>query len=75
MQAHRHLAAQYSGADVSAVVVSLKAERLNRGLSLRKMAKEVGVAAGTLARAEEGDRVHPGSALKIAKFLGLQVTP
>jgi len=38
------------------------------------MAAEIGIARNTLKSAEEGDPIHPGSALKIANFLDLQVT-
>lgn len=54
--------------------IDLERERLNRGLSLNGMADEVKIARGTLKRAEEGEAIHPASALKIAKFLGVQVT-
>jgi DNA-binding XRE family transcriptional regulator len=56
------------------MAVDLERERLNRGLSLNGMAEEVKIARATLKRAEEGEAIHPASALKIATFLGLQVT-
>jgi lambda repressor-like predicted transcriptional regulator len=59
---------------MSAPLVDLEKERLNRGLSLSGMAAEIGVSRGTLQRAMGGEPVHPGSALKIAMFLGKQVT-
>lgn len=55
--------------------VNLQKLRLDRGLSVRQAAEQIGVAAGTLAQAETGERQpHPGSALKIAVFYGLAVT-
>jgi transcriptional regulator with XRE-family HTH domain len=56
-------------------MISLKAERLNRGLSIRAAAKEIGVTAPTLGRAESGEGgIHPVNALKIATFYGYRVT-
>lgn len=56
-------------------MISLKAERLNRGLSIRQAAQEIGVTAPTLNRAESGEGgIHPGNAFKIASFYGYQVT-
>jgi transcriptional regulator with XRE-family HTH domain len=55
--------------------INLKAERLNKGLSIREAAKEIGVAAPTLGRAEQGaTNLHPSNALKIANFYGCKVT-
>lgn len=54
--------------------VNLTAERLNRGLSIRQAAKAIGVTAPTLQRAETGEGVHPGNALKIADFYDCKVT-
>ena len=54
--------------------VSLKAERLNRGLSIKQAPEKMGVAAPTLGRAEDGEGIHPNNALKIADFYGLKVT-
>lgn len=56
------------------MAIDLERERLNRGLSLNGMAKQVNIARNTLKNAEEGEAIHPASALKIAKFLGVQVT-
>lgn len=53
---------------------SLAAERLNLGLSIRQAALEIGIARATLERAERGEGVHPGSALRIAKFYDCKVT-
>lgn len=55
--------------------VNLTAERLNRGLSVRQAAEEIGVTPNTLARAEGGEfQPHPSNALKIADFYGYKVT-
>jgi transcriptional regulator with XRE-family HTH domain len=54
--------------------VNLRAARLNRGLSVREAAKEIGVKPSTLRRAEHGDGVHPGTAKKIADYYGVRVT-
>jgi DNA-binding XRE family transcriptional regulator len=57
------------------VLIDLVAERLNRGLSVRQAAQQIGVTPQTLTRAEE--RIfnpHPNNALKIATFYGYRVT-
>jgi DNA-binding XRE family transcriptional regulator len=54
--------------------IDLEKERLNRGLSFSGMAREIGIARGTLQSAADGDAIHPSSALKIAKFFGKEVT-
>lgn len=56
------------------MAVDLRSARLNRGLSIRQAADQMGVAPNTLKRAEEGEMPHPGNALKIAGFFGHQVT-
>jgi transcriptional regulator with XRE-family HTH domain len=57
------------------VSVSLKAERLNRGLSLVDAADEAEVPLNVLARAESGDgQPHPSNAKRIADFYGYKVT-
>lgn len=48
--------------------------RLNKGLSARQAAQQIGLARETLARAERGEGVHPGSAKLIADFYGVKVT-
>jgi ribosome-binding protein aMBF1 (putative translation factor) len=56
-------------------VISLKAERLNRGLSLTAAADEIDVPLNVLARAESGEGMpHPANAKKIADFYGYKVT-
>lgn len=58
-----------------ATVVDLKAERLNRGLSLVDAATEMEVDRDAIRRAEEGiGRPHPRNALKIADYYGYRVT-
>lgn len=54
--------------------INLTEERLNRGFSVVQMAEETGVSAATIQRAEDGKSIHPGSAFKIASFLGYKVT-
>jgi transcriptional regulator with XRE-family HTH domain len=54
--------------------MDLRAERLNRGLTLEEMAERVGVTRRVLQAAEGGQQPRPGNALKIADFLGCQVT-
>jgi transcriptional regulator with XRE-family HTH domain len=51
------------------LVISLKTERLERGLTQRDMADEVGVSQSTWSRAEKGENVNPSAAKKIADFL------
>lgn len=55
--------------------ISLKAERLNRGLTLNDAAEEMGVDRQALLRAENGGpRPTPSNAFKIADFYGFKVT-
>jgi transcriptional regulator with XRE-family HTH domain len=53
---------------------SLRAARLNRGKSIRQLAREIKIAQATLSRLESGEAVHPESALKVAKFFKVKVT-
>ena len=56
-------------------VFDLEEARVNRGLSLRAAAREIGVDWKTLRRAERGDhRPQARNAFRIARFYGLQVT-
>lgn len=55
-------------------MLSLKAERLNRGLSLTALAEQIDVPKSTLDRAEQGTEPVPATKLKIAKFYGCAVT-
>lgn len=54
-------------------VVNLEAERLDRGLSALQAAEEMGIAPGTLQRAERGLGIHPASKKAIADFYGFRV--
>lgn len=54
--------------------LNLKAERLNRGLSIKQAAEEIGITPATLGRAEDGESLHPNNAFKIATFYGKAVT-
>jgi DNA-binding XRE family transcriptional regulator len=54
--------------------VNLTAERINRGLSVADAANEIGIARGTLVRAEAGEMPKPALAKKIADFYGTRVT-
>lgn len=56
-------------------MIDLRAERLNRGLSVSAAASQIGVSPTTLARAEDGAFTpRPANALKIAAFYGHRVT-
>lgn len=56
-------------------MIDLRKERINRGLSGRQAAKEMGVEPDTLARAERGEGVpHPRNAKLIADFYGVKAT-
>lgn len=54
--------------------MNLIATRLNLGLSVAEAAERMGIARNTLAKAERGERIHPGSAKTIADFYGKRVT-
>lgn len=55
--------------------INLKAERLNRGLSLPAAAEAMDIPMNIIARAEAGDgRPHPANAKVIADFYGYRVT-
>jgi DNA-binding XRE family transcriptional regulator len=54
--------------------MNITAERLNRGLTVNQAAAAIGIARGTLVALEEGDRIHPANAKKIADFFGCKVT-
>jgi len=53
---------------------NLTAERVNRGLSIRALAREMGVAEQSLRRLEAGERVTPAIAKRIADYFGVKVT-
>lgn len=52
----------------------LQAERLNRGLSRREAARQIGVPRETLRRLETGVGASPENAKKVADFFGVRVT-
>jgi len=54
--------------------MNLIAERLNRGLSSRAAAKEIGVTQAILLGAENGARPQPRHAKAIADYYGVKVT-
>ena len=55
--------------------IDLKAERLNRGLSLDALSEQTGVPKSTLARAENGGpQPSARNAFAIAEFYGYKVT-
>jgi transcriptional regulator with XRE-family HTH domain len=57
------------------MTINLKAERLNRGLSLTAAAEQIEVPLNVLSRAEAGEgQPHPANAKKIADFYGHKVT-
>lgn len=52
----------------------LAAERVNRGHSLKSLAKELGIHSNSLAALERGESVHPATAKKVADYFGIKVT-
>lgn len=52
----------------------IRSARVNEGHSLRSLAREVGIAAATLERLEDGTQVHPAVAKKVADHFGVRVT-
>jgi transcriptional regulator with XRE-family HTH domain len=54
--------------------MNLRAARLNKGLSSRAAAEEMGVTQSILLRAESGEGVRPVHAKRIADYYGCQVT-
>jgi len=52
---------------------NLRTERRNRGLTLQRAAREIGVADHVLQRAETGATPHPDNAARIAAFYGRKV--
>lgn len=52
----------------------LETERLNRGYSIRGLARHLGIHDNAIRRLERGDVVHPATAKKIADFFEVQVT-
>lgn len=54
--------------------MNIEVERLNLGLSVPDAAVAIGVARGTLVKAERGEMPHPAQAKLIADFFGVKVT-
>jgi transcriptional regulator with XRE-family HTH domain len=56
--------------------INLVEERVNRGLSTREAAKEIGVSQAVILRAEhgKGERPRPHNAKLIADYYGYKVT-
>lgn len=52
----------------------VKAERLNRGLTQRDLARECDVSLPTIQRLEGGATATPSNAKKVADFFGIKVT-
>lgn len=70
-----HLAVVAAEGGPLGMMIDLRSQRLNRGLSISGASKEIGVTRDTLRRAEEGGpRPHPRNAFKIASFYGYRVT-
>ena len=56
-------------------LVDLRELRVNRGLSIREAARQMGVEHRALLRAEKGETTpHVGNAYRIAAFYDLRVT-
>lgn len=55
-------------------VLNFERERLNRGLSQSKIAKEIGISKSAWGRLENGESVGPRNALKVAEYFDLTVT-
>jgi transcriptional regulator with XRE-family HTH domain len=54
--------------------MNLRAERIDRGLSLAEAGELMGVDRRTLNKAEEGVMPQPAKAKRIADFFGVRVT-
>lgn len=54
--------------------MNLRVERLNRGLTAKDCAAEIGVPDYVLRYAEEGGRPRPAAAKLIADYFGIRVT-
>jgi transcriptional regulator with XRE-family HTH domain len=59
---------------MSRPTLNFEAERRNRGLSLKQMAKAVGISKSTWARLEKGDTLSAANSLKVAEYFDLTVT-
>lgn len=54
--------------------MNLRAERLNRGLSVAALAREIRVPDHVIRHAEKGGTPQPANALRIADYFGVMVT-
>jgi len=54
--------------------VNLALEILNRGMSRRAFARAAGVSEESVRRLEDGRRVHPATAKRVADYLQVPVT-
>lgn len=54
--------------------MTLREERLNRGLTQRQLAAECKVSLTVIQRLEAGDAAHPSNAKKVADYFGCKVT-
>lgn len=52
----------------------LAAARLNAGYSIRSLARHLDVPEQSIRRLEDGERIHPANAKKVADFFGVRVT-
>jgi transcriptional regulator with XRE-family HTH domain len=50
----------------------LRRERINKGLSIRQLAAQIKIAPETYRKLEDGEPVHPATALKVAEFYGVE---
>lgn len=48
--------------------------RLNKGLSVRACARDIGIHEASLRSLENGGSVHPATAKKVADYFGVRVT-
>lgn len=54
--------------------LDMRTERINRGFSIRALARELGVPEQTIRRAEDGLAPSIANAHKLAHFYGVKVT-
>lgn len=52
----------------------LKPARLNRGHSVKSLARELDIHEHSLRKLENGGGVHPATAKRVADYFGVQVT-
>lgn len=58
----------------ASISFSLREARLNRGMTLRQLAAEIGINQQTLRKLEDGESVYPSTALKVADYFDVRVT-